>query len=114
MKKKFEVYMCVYKGKVIYVGYGTIGRHKHCISGTSHNYKLNEFHFTGERDLITVSVVGYFTDSAEAKRYESELIEKWNPEFNISETAKAKLENQQKGWLENTSDTFRNTKVVDN
>lgn len=113
MAKKYEVYICVYKGEVVYVGYGTVGRHKHCVSGTSHNYKLNELHFTGERSLLTVSVVAYFDSSAEAKLYESELIKEHNPKFNISETAKSKLADQQKSWLENTSDTFRNTKVVD-
>lgn len=111
-KPKYEVYICIYKGVVVYVGYGTIGRHKHCVSGTSHNYKLNKVHFQGEKELLAVNVVAYFHSSAEAKRHESELIEKYNPEFNISETAKTKKAQQEKNWLETLSDTFLNTKTT--
>lgn len=113
MKNKFEVYLCTYKGKVVYVGYGVIGRHRHCLSGTSHNYKLNELHFLGDRALVTVTVLAYFDNSAEAKRLESELIEKHKPEFNISEAARLRKAQQSKNWMENTADTFLNTKSVD-
>lgn len=113
MINKFEVYICIYKGEIVYVGYGRIGRHKHCISGVSHNYGLNELHFRGDRSLLTVMVVALYPDSAEAKAHETKLILENKPKFNVSENAKGKKSKEGQSWLDSTSDTFLNTKVVD-
>lgn len=108
---KFEVYICLYSGKVVYVGYGAIGRHKHCISGTSHNYRLNKLHFTVDPALITVQVLQYCKTKDEAKRIESELISKYNPVCNVQETAMARNKAQSQSWLDEITQV--NNIVVD-
>ena len=41
-----EVYIAYGENnEVLYVGQGNIGRHKHCLSGTSHNRDLNRYYF---------------------------------------------------------------------
>lgn len=113
MINKYEVYICIYNGAIVYVGYGVIGRHRHCTSGTSHNYGLNEIHFKGDRRVFTVQVIAVYPDSSSAKRHETELILEHKPLLNKSENAKGKRSKEGASWLESVSDTFLNTKVVD-
>lgn len=56
----FEVYFCYYKDVVVYIGKGRLGRHKHCNSGASHVYKMNELHFKEGKDVLKTEVVKYF------------------------------------------------------
>ena len=51
-----EVYVA-YGGnnEILYVGQGNIGRHKHCLSGISHNRDLNRYYFTNG-DGVCISV----------------------------------------------------------
>ena len=53
-----EVYIA-YGGnnEVLYVGQGNIGRHKHCLSGTSHCRELNRYYFSNGENSIFVDVV---------------------------------------------------------
>ena len=44
-KDVFEVYICKFENSVVYIGSGGLNRHKHCKSGISHVYELNEIHF---------------------------------------------------------------------
>ena len=46
-----EVYTAYGKdNEVLYVGQGDMGRHKHCLSGTSHNRDLNRYYFKNGED----------------------------------------------------------------
>ena len=67
-----EVYIA-YGGnnEVLYVGQGNIGRHKHCLSGISHNKDLNRYYFNnGEDSSMTVEVVHSCLSDSEAKAKE--------------------------------------------
>ena len=61
-KDVFEVYICKFEDSVVYIGSGSLNRHKHCASGTSHVYELNEIHFSSERDKLSVEVVEFFNN----------------------------------------------------
>ena len=46
-----EVYIAYGENnEVLYVGQGNTGRHKHCLSGTSHNRDLNKYYFNNGED----------------------------------------------------------------
>ena len=70
--------------EVLYVGQGNIGRHKHCLSGISHNKDLNRYYFNnGEYSSMTVEVVHSCLSDSEAKAKESEYIKTLKPLFNV-------------------------------
>lgn len=70
--------------EVLYVGQGNIGRHKHCLSGTSHNKDLNRYYFNnGEYSSMTVEVVHSCLSDSEAKAKEYEYIKTLKPLFNV-------------------------------
>ena len=70
--------------EVLYVGQGNIGRHKHCLSGTSHNKDLNRYYFNnGEDSSMTVEVVNSCLSDSEAKAKEYEYIKTLKPLFNV-------------------------------
>ena len=54
-----EVYIAYGRNnEVLYVGQGNTGRHKHCLSGISHNRDLNRYYFkNGEDGSIRVEVL---------------------------------------------------------
>lgn len=79
---KYEVYVCRFKGEIVYIGQGAIGRNYHCLSGTSHVYELNKIHFSDEKDLVKVEVVAYFETKTEALKHESNLIADNKPKYN--------------------------------
>lgn len=82
MKEKFyEVYICKYDGKVVYVGEGAYNRHKHCTSGCSHVYGLNELYFKEELSLFDVKVFHVETKE-QAVQLEKKYIEEYRPKFN--------------------------------
>ena len=78
-----EVYVA-YGGnnEVLYVGQGNTGRHKHCLSGTSHCRELNRYYFSNGENSIFVDVVSQGLTKEEAMMQELLLIDKLNPKFN--------------------------------
>lgn len=82
MKQIYEVYVCSYKGDVVYVGEGRKGRHQHCNSGISHVYELNEIHFSEGKDLLKVQVVKESGSKDEVEQLEKELIRSLSPLYN--------------------------------
>ena len=80
-----EVYIAYGENnEVLYVGQGNIGRHKHCLSGTSHNKDLNRYYFNnGEYSSMTVEVVHSCLSDSEAKAKEYEYIKTLKPLFNV-------------------------------
>lgn len=79
---KYEVYVCKFKGEVVYVGQGLIGRSKHCNSGVSHVYELNKIHFSETTNVLVTDVVKFFKNKESALALENELILKLKPKFN--------------------------------
>ena len=77
-----EVYVCKKDGEIVYIGKGRKGRHKHCNSGTSHVYELNEIHFKEGSGILETEVVKYFKTDEEATKLERLLIQKYKPTFN--------------------------------
>ena len=77
-----EVYICKKDGEIVYIGKGRKGRHKHCNSGTSHVYELNEIHFKEGSNILETEVVKYFKTDEEATILERLLIQKYKPAFN--------------------------------
>lgn len=78
----YEVYVCRYDGEVVYIGQGLKGRHKHCSSGISHVYGLNEIVFCKDKDLLEIHIEFEGRSQEEAKRLEKDLILKHRPVFN--------------------------------
>ena len=79
--KSYEVYICKHNGTVVYIGEGKFGRHKHCLSGTSHVYDLNRLHF--EKENVICEVVKVFSTKEESQDLENILIDKYQPIYNI-------------------------------
>ena len=77
----YEVYICKYNGEIVYVGEGIRGRHRHCNSGKSHVYELNELYFTGDKTLFNIDV-SYVASKKIARETETRLIKKYKPKFN--------------------------------
>lgn len=70
--------------EVLYVGQGNTGRHKHCLSGTSHNRDLNRYYFQNSEDgSIRVEVVYTCLSDSEAKSKEYEYIKTLKPLCNV-------------------------------
>lgn len=82
MSKVYELYHCKYKGEVVYIGQGARGRRRHCNSGCSHVYELNEIYFTEGKDVLEVSVVQEFFDKEVAEKQEVVHIQKYRPKLN--------------------------------
>lgn len=78
--KQYEVYVVTVEDDVLYVGQGKLGRHQHCLSGTSHVYGLNRLHFGGV--YLTVNVIETFETKGDAEIRELDLIKALNPKFN--------------------------------
>ena len=69
--------------EVLYVGQGNTGRHKHCLSGTSHNKDLNRYYFNnGEDGSIRVDILHTNLTQDEAIEIEMGVINKLKPLFN--------------------------------
>ena len=78
-----EVYVAYGENnEVLYVGQGNTGRHKHCLSGTSHCRELNRYYFSTGENSIFVDVVFQGLTKDEAMLQELLLIDKLNPKFN--------------------------------
>lgn len=81
-KDVFEVYICKFENSVVYIGSGGLNRHKHCKSGISHVYELNEIHFSSERDKLSVAVVEFFNNKSDSLAYERDLVLLYQPTYN--------------------------------
>ena len=77
-----EVYVCKHNDVIVYIGKGTKGRHKHCVSGCSHVFELNKIFFTEGVDSLDVSVVKELSSNQEAVELEKYLIGLYQPKFN--------------------------------
>ena len=80
--KVYEVYICKYDGDIVYIGQGLKGRHKHCSSGTSHVYELNEIVFCRNKELLSVEIIFESCDQGKVKHLEKQLILKHRPIYN--------------------------------
>lgn len=81
-KVTHEVYVCKHNDVIVYIGKGTNGRHKHCISGCSHVFELNKIFFTEGVDSLEVVVVKELSSNQEAVELEKYLIGLYQPKFN--------------------------------
>ena len=81
-KATHEVYVCKHNDVIVYIGKGTKGRHKHCVSGCSHVFELNKIFFTEGVDSLDVSVVKELSSNQEAVELEKYLIGLYQPKFN--------------------------------
>jgi len=82
--KRFYVYIVRHNvsQEIIYIGKGTGRRLQHVNSGTSHNYYLNQFHFSGNIAPIEIFKDGLDEDaSLELEKF---LIEEHQPYCNIA------------------------------
>lgn len=85
---KYYVYQATgINGELLYIGKGKGDRYKHCNSGISHCYGLNEYHFKHGRSAINTSILAYFETELEALHYEKECIQKLKPKLNTKETS---------------------------
>lgn len=75
------VYLAALNDKVYYIGSGKGLRYSHVNSGTSHNYKLNQHHFTSE-DKLEVEIIIEGMSKEESMEVEERLICDLNPEYN--------------------------------
>ena len=67
----------------MYVGQGVEGRHNHCLSGISHNKRLNRYYFSnGEDESMVVEVKHKNLTKEDALSIERDLIRTLNPVFN--------------------------------
>lgn len=82
MSKIYEVYHCKYKGEVVYVGQGGKGRHKHCNSGVSHVFGLNEVYFKEGCDVLQAEVLHLSNNKEAVLAVEKDYIRKHQPVFN--------------------------------
>lgn len=57
MENDYYVYVCSLKGSAVYVGKGKNDRYKHCLSGFSHNKKLNDAVREYGKDSFKVKIV---------------------------------------------------------
>lgn len=80
--KVFEVYICSLNNEILYIGSGQFGRHKHCNSGTSHVFELNEIFFKEGDKILNVEVVKFFDSKEKSLDYEKKLIRLHKPIYN--------------------------------
>ena len=85
-----EVYVAYSNdGTALYVGQGNIGRHKHCMSGYSHNKELKRYYNLKEEDSsMKVSIIQTFNNTSDALLLEKELIKSLKPLFNNTHNPK--------------------------
>jgi len=77
----YYVYAATNGRDVLYVGYGTGARYKHCYSGCSHVYGLNKLHFEGVDIRVDKLHTGLSKD--EAKMVELMTIKELSPVYNV-------------------------------
>lgn len=85
------VYEVTLSDEVVYVGKGIGGRVNHVLSGKSHNKFINEAFFRSEllgEPPLQVKIVKWFPTSEEALSFESVMIGKLCPAFNIQQNPK--------------------------
>lgn len=82
--KNFYVYLATgIENEPLYIGKGSGDRYKHCNSGVSSSYLLNQYYFLNGVDSISVEIVKYFSNSEDALSFEADLIYELEPAFNL-------------------------------
>lgn len=92
-RAKFECYIARYQDKVVYVGSGAKGRHKHINSGKSHVVELNQMFLQGY--LLDVEVIPK-KNKESALLHEEALIRELEPVFNTVWTKAGKRDRDEK------------------
>lgn len=82
---EFYVYVCKVDGVAVYVGKGKGNRWKHCLSGKSHNRKLNEAVILGKD--VSVELLKEGMSESEALSLENSIIAVFNTPFNVDKVA---------------------------
>lgn len=77
----YYVYVCKVDGEVAYIGKGKGDRWKHCLSGKSHNRKLNEAVILGKN--VSVDFVKRGMSESEALTLEKSLITVFKTPYNV-------------------------------
>ena len=105
---EYIVYCCFTEKEVLYVGNGKLGREKHCESGTSHVYKLNEHYFMYKHSIcedffpkMCTKIVKTFETKTQAVEFETNLIKAILPKYNKSVAMAEKRVSDKFGWLDN-------------
>lgn len=86
LSKIYELYTCSYEDKIVYIGEGIKGRHRHCNSGCSHVYELNKIHFLEGSEALSVVVIEESTSKSHVTTVERGMIKKFDPIFNKNHT----------------------------
>lgn len=86
-ENNYIIYEVLYKGKIVYIGSGIIGREQHVKSGKSSSVKLNELFFT-DKENVHVHIIRENLTKEEALESEKEFIMASEPEFNIQHNQK--------------------------
>lgn len=76
------VYIAQHDGKPYYIGSGKKDRYKHCLSGTSHSFLLNQ-HFFCSADKLEVVIYQEGMTEEDALALEYRLILEHNPPYNV-------------------------------
>lgn len=81
----YYIYYATHKDVIVYIGKGSKDRYKHCTSGKSHNFEMNEIYFQHlhfKAEPIEVNILKGFYDEEEAYEFELMLINEFKPKFN--------------------------------
>ena len=78
-------------GELLYVGKGSGDRYKHCNSGVSSSFHLNEYFFKNGNESINTKIVREFDCEIEALEYEKVCIQTLKPKFNTVYSPREKM-----------------------
>ena len=78
-------------GELLYVGKGSGDRYKHCNSGVSSSFHLNEYFFKNGNESIDTKIVREFDCEIEALEYEKVCIQTLKPKFNTVYSPREKM-----------------------
>ena len=81
---KYYVYKATgLNNEILYIGKGGGDRYKHCNSGISHCFHLNEYFFKNGSESINTKIVREFDCEIEALEYEKVCIQTLKPRLNL-------------------------------
>ena len=94
---KFYVYKATgLNNEILYIGKGGGDRYKHCNSGISHCFHLNEYFFKNGSESINTKIVREFDCEIEALEHEKVCIQTLKPMFNKVLTVREVLTDYEK------------------